>query len=59
MKEKIYKIREEAMNEISKMKSIDELEEMRIKVLGKKESLHRYLEKWGNFLKKKGRLLVK
>ncbi|WP_132995979.1 phenylalanine--tRNA ligase subunit alpha [Sporanaerobacter acetigenes] len=51
MKEKIYKIREEAMNEISKMKSIDELEEMRIKVLGKKGELTQVLREMGKLSK--------
>lgn len=51
MKEKIYKIREEAMNEISKMKSMDELEELRIKFLGKKGELTQVLREMGKLSK--------
>lgn len=40
MKEKIYKIKEEALKDMNKLKTMDQLEEMRVKFLGKKRGAY-------------------
>lgn len=48
MKEKIYKIKEDAMKEIEKLDNIEQLEEVRVKFLGKKGELTQVLRGMGS-----------
>ncbi|WP_077367198.1 phenylalanine--tRNA ligase subunit alpha [Anaerosalibacter sp. Marseille-P3206] len=51
MKDKIYKIKEEALKDMNKLKTIDQLEEIRVKFLGKKGELTQVLREMGSLSK--------
>ena len=55
MRDKLHIIREEVLDRIEKADHANDLEEIRVKYLGKKGELTKILRGWGNCLLRSGR----
>lgn len=53
MKEQLNAIYEKAVESIKNAEQLKDIDDIKVKILGKKASLREYLREWANFLPKK------